>query len=112
MRILRASAAFALAFSLSQSFPLAEPALAAEHDLARGESIYGSTCSTCHNSGIMGAPKPGDKAAWVDRIAGGFDLMVAHSLNGFNGMPARGGRSSLTDTDVADAVAFMVSKSR
>jgi len=62
---------------------------------------------------MMGAPKPGDKAAWKDRIAQGEDVMTKKSIDGFTGkagmMPARGGNPDLTDEEVANAVAYLAS---
>ena len=31
----------------------------------------------------MGAPKPGDAAAWAPRIAQGMDVLKSHAINGF-----------------------------
>ena len=30
-----------------------------------GEAIYNSVCTACHATGVAGAPKTGDKAAWA-----------------------------------------------
>lgn len=88
------------------------PALAAKADLNHGEKIYNQICSACHASGIAGAPKVGDQAAWKDRIAEGLPTLEQHAINGYESMPARGGDSGLSDADVKDAVAYMVEKSR
>ena len=32
-----------------------------------GEDIVGKTCNTCHGTGLLGAPKVGDKAEWGKR---------------------------------------------
>ena len=74
-----------------------------------GEQVFKSVCSMCHGSGVMGAPKFGDKAAWAPRIKQGEDTLVQHALHGIRMMPARGGRSSLTDAEVKAAVHYMVS---
>ena len=34
-----------------------------------GEQVYNQVCKTCHESGVAGAPKVGDKAAWGKIIA-------------------------------------------
>lgn len=94
------------------SLLFAAPALAAKPDIKHGENIYNQVCAMCHASGIAGAPKVGDPAAWKDRIAEGLPTLEKHALDGYNGMPARGGNSSLSDDDVKDAVAYMVEKSR
>jgi len=36
-----------------------------------GVDVYGQVCKTCHEAGLAGAPKMGDKAAWASRIAQG-----------------------------------------
>jgi cytochrome c551/c552 len=76
-----------------------------------GEQVYQSVCKTCHESGLAGAPKFGDKAAWVTPIALGYNVLIQHAINGLqrNGkvMPPKGGNPDLTDTEVARAVAYM-----
>lgn len=75
-----------------------------------GSKVYGSACATCHDAGIAGSPKIGDKAAWVPRIAAGKMYEVA--LKGKGGMPAKGGNASLSDADVKAAVDYMVASSK
>ena len=75
-----------------------------------GEQVYGQVCKTCHEGGLAGAPKFGDKAAWAKVVAQGEKLSYDHALNGIRAMPARGGNSDLTDDEVKRAVAFMMSK--
>ena len=81
-----------------------------------GKGVYDKACQTCHNAGIAGAPKTGDKSAWIDRIGQGMDALNNHAINGYQGadgvMPAKGGNMSLSDGDVMNAVAFMVESSR
>lgn len=85
-------------------------------ELARGQAIWEGTCKVCHQLGIAEAPRIGDAAAWAPRIAQGMDTLVSHAINGFTGehgsMPPKGGNASLTDEDVAAAVAYMVSQSK
>lgn len=75
-----------------------------------GEQIVKTVCATCHQTGVAGAPKIGDKAAWAPRIKEGFDALVKDAIKGIRGMPPRGGDSSLTDAEVARAVAFMANQ--
>ena len=81
-----------------------------------GKGVYDKACQACHNAGIAGAPKTGDKSAWIDRIGQGMDTLNNHAINGYQGadgvMPAKGGNMSLSDGDVINAVAFMVESSR
>lgn len=77
-----------------------------------GEKIYKGLCFSCHDMGVAGAPKLGDKAAWAPRIATGMDALHASSLNGKNAMPAKGGNPALSDAEVAAAVDWMVAQSK
>ena len=79
--------------------------------MVKGEQVYNATCAACHATGVMGAPKLGDKAAWQPRLAQGKDTVYSHSLNGLKLMPPKGGNASLKDEDVKAAVDFMLSKS-
>lgn len=76
-----------------------------------GGEIYQQLCGACHTSGAGGAPQL-VQAAWTQRIAQGQDVMVRHSIEGFQGeyglMPARGGNPSLTDEQVEATVVWMV----
>lgn len=79
---------------------------------ANGKATYDATCAACHASGAAGAPKLGDKAAWIPRLQGGLTALTASALKGKGIMPAKGGNSSLADGDVAAAVEYMVSKAK
>ena len=76
-------------------------------DLAAGEQLYKSVCFACHQVGVAGAPKFGDKAAWEPLIAAGMDQMIKISLEGKGAMPPRGG-STASDEEVIAAVHYMV----
>jgi cytochrome c5 len=75
-----------------------------------GEQVYGQVCKTCHDAGLAGAPKTGDKAAWGKVIAQGANTTFNHAINGIRAMPPRGGNSDLTDDEVKRAVVFIASK--
>ena len=66
-----------------------------------GQQVFAQVCKTCHEAGIAGAPKVGDKAAWAPRIAEGESTLLQHAINGFQGksgvMPPKGGNPTLTD---------------
>lgn len=76
-----------------------------------GEEVVKAVCSMCHTAGLMNAPKIGDKAQWQPRIAQGYETLVKHAIEGIRTMPARGGNPSLTDSEVASAVANMANAS-
>lgn len=71
------------------------------------EGTYNTNCGVCHNSGMAGAPKPGDDAAWATRLEKGMDAVVANAINGINAMPAKGMCMTCTDEQLAEVVAFM-----
>ncbi|MCG6887308.1 MAG: c-type cytochrome [Proteobacteria bacterium] len=77
-----------------------------------GEKTYKMACFACHGTGAAGAPKFGDKAAWAPRIKQGMATLDEHAIKGFKAMPAKGGRSDLSDADVKAAVAYMVKNSQ
>jgi cytochrome c5 len=96
---------------------VAAPAPVAVADAAdggKGADVFKKTCAMCHQTGVAGAPKLGDKADWGPRIAQGKDTLYKHAIEGFNGnkgaMPAKGANPSLSDEDVKATVDFMVSK--
>lgn len=79
-----------------------------------GDQVYGQVCKTCHEAGLAGAPKMGDKAAWASRIAQGQAALVAHAVAGYQGkagvMPPKGGNADLTDAEVERAVVHMANQ--
>jgi cytochrome c5 len=81
-----------------------------------GEETFQTVCGGCHASGVGGAPKVGDHAAWAARIGQGKATLYEHALKGFNGragvMIAKGGRGDLPDELVKETVDYMVKKSQ
>jgi|OpeIllAssembly_1097287.scaffolds.fasta_scaffold111457_3 cytochrome c5 len=85
---------------------------AADSELKLGQEIYVQVCAACHDSGLAGAPKLGDKVAWAPRIAQGIEKMLKSAIQGKGGMPPRGGQAGLSDEKIKAAVSYMVSKSK
>ncbi len=79
---------------------------------ADGKQVFDSTCTACHSTGVAGAPKLGDKAAWAPRIKQGMDTLLQSALKGKGAMPPKGGNASLSDADVRAAIEFMVSQAK
>jgi len=78
-----------------------------------GEETYNRFCFSCLASGVAGAPKLGDKAAWAPRIAKGQALLLQSTLRGVPpGMPAMGLCTSCTAEDLETVVDYMVQQSR
>jgi cytochrome c5 len=75
-----------------------------------GENTYKQVCAACHASGVLNAPKFGDKAMWAPLIAEGQITLTAHAYVGVRGMPPKGGNPNLPVEGFSDAVAYMANK--
>jgi cytochrome c5 len=75
-----------------------------------GPALYAAVCQTCHATGLVGAPRFGDHAAWAPRIAKGKATLYEHALKGFNAMPAKGARTDLSDELIKAGVDYLVLK--
>lgn len=82
------------------------PALAYALD---GKSVYVRTCAACHELGVSGAPRLGDRAAWAPRLQAGIAALRASVLRGKGAMPPKGGNANLSDADAEAAVGYMIS---
>lgn len=85
-------------------------AAVAEADI--GKHRYETTCKICHDTGLAGAPKFGDKSDWKPRIAQGMDQMVKTAITGLGAMPPRGTCNSCSDEEIKKTVEYMVSHSQ
>ncbi|MEH6433545.1 c-type cytochrome [Massilia sp. DD77] len=110
-----AATAAPIATAPAAAAPAAAPAPAAAAPAVAsadtGKNTYNAACVACHGTGIAGAPKLGDKAAWAARIKQGDAVLYEHAIKGFQGkagmMPPKGG-STAPDADVKAAVDYMV----
>jgi len=94
--------------SIERSLPEVDPS--AGGGPLPGEKAYESTCAVCHATDAMGAPVVGNKARWEKIMEQGIDTVYGHAINGFNGMPAKGGKASLSDDEVKVIVDYMIAK--
>lgn len=88
--------------------PGASAPAAATAATGKGKAVFDTVCMVCHATGVAGAPKAGDKAAWAPRVKTGMDALHTSALKGKNAMPPKGGNMSLSDADVMAAVDYMV----
>ena len=111
-----AAATAAVAPASPPTAPVAAPAAAAPEAPAAtvasagagaGQSLYKELCVTCHATGVVGAPKFGDKTAWAPRIKTGLDALTASVVNGKGAMPAKGGSATASEADIRAAVVYM-----
>ena len=88
---------------------LTKPAAAAPVNVpATPEAAFQQVCSACHATGVNGAPKIGDHAAWGPRIAQGKETLYKDAIAGKGNMPPKGGTNWPDDT-VRKVVDYMVS---
>ncbi|GAB3630400.1 cytochrome C [Pandoraea terrae] len=106
------TAAAAAAATAMASLKTAAPAAAGGSSADAGKKLYDTVCMACHASGVMNAPKFGDKAAWAPRIKTGMDTLHNAALKGLNAMPPKGGASTASDDDVKAAVDYMVNAAK
>jgi len=72
-----------------------------------GEEIVKGQCIKCHGTGVNGAPKIDDRAAWSKRMGQGLQATVASATRGHGKMPARGGMADLNDLELRAAILYM-----
>ena len=73
------------------------------------DDIIAKHCNACHGTGLLGAPKIGDTAAWKERAdhQGGLDGILAKAITGINAMPPKGTCTSGSDEDLKGAIEKM-----
>lgn len=77
-----------------------------------GEEVYDKVCKVCHEQGVAGAPKLGDKVAWAPRIATGMDTLLNTVHTGKGAMPPKGTCMDCTEAEFKATVEFMTSKAK
>lgn len=78
----------------------------ANRPLASGEAVYAAQCVACHATGLAGAPKFGDAAAWGPRNATGYEALLTSALKGKGAMGAQGG-GAFRDAEIGRAVVHL-----
>ncbi|RPI45860.1 MAG: cytochrome c5 family protein, partial [Betaproteobacteria bacterium] len=87
-----------------------EPIGGGTPDVVRtSEQIVQNQCGKCHQTGLGGAPKIGERAEWIPRLKKGLDTLVASAIHGHGQMPARGGLPDLSDQEIRGSIVYMFS---
>ncbi|MDP1893290.1 MAG: c-type cytochrome [Hydrogenophaga sp.] len=78
----------------------------ANRPLQAGDAVYKAQCAACHDSGLAGAPKFGDAAAWAPRVTTGYEALLTSALKGKGAMGAQAG-GAFSDIEIGRAVVHM-----
>lgn len=78
-----------------------------------GAQVYKYKCYECHDRNTQGAPMPGDNYEWSIRYQKGFDVLLKHSIYGYNRgvMPIRGGCRDCSEKELSNALIYMLKSS-
>lgn len=79
---------------------------------ADGKAVYDKSCGSCHNKGLMGAPKLGDKAKWEPLIKNGQAALEEAVLKGKGKMKPKAGNSALTADDIKASTEYMIKQAQ
>jgi len=74
------------------------------------QQLYEGGCMACHGTGVAGAPKTGDAAAWQARAGVGIDGLLSSAISGKGAMPPKGG-STYTDEQLRSVIEFILGES-
>jgi Cytochrome c5 len=90
------------------------------HDLAAGrekkfptsgKDVYLENCAVCHDQGVNGAPKIGDKKVWVPLIAQNMDVLIERTMHS-DAHPKQGACKLCSTGELIEAIKYMVSRSK
>lgn len=85
------------------------------NDKNAGEKIFKHFCIACHGNPPMidmNAPRIGDKKAWGNYQRMGITTLMQMTITGTGAMPARGGCFECSDTELREAVKYILEKNK
>ena len=74
------------------------------------QQLYEGACLACHASGVAGAPKVGDGAAWQARLGDGINALLTSAVKGKGAMPPKGG-STYSDDQLRMVIEYILAES-
>lgn len=91
----------------SEPPPVTAPVASAPQPGADVMDKWARSCALCHVTGNAGAPRIGNAEEWAPRLAQGMDVLLQHTLEGFNDMPPLGYCMSCERDDFVALIEFM-----
>ena len=73
-----------------------------------GKQAFEEVCAGCHEEGLDGAPRTGDREAWDERSWLWEAVLFEHARSGYKEMPAKGGDAELDEATVTKAAEYML----
>jgi len=73
-----------------------------------GQQAYEEICAGCHEEGLDGAPRTGDRDAWDGLSQLWEAVLFEHARSGYEDMPAKGGEAALDEVTVTKAAEYMM----
>ena len=83
-----------------------------EVKMKKGQACYEASCAVCHSAAGMGAPVTGSKDDWKHILTKGEAVILKNAIEGFNGMPPKGGNMDIPDAKMKDIVDYMINESK
>lgn len=80
----------------------------AQTEIRSGKAVFKAVCSTCHTTGMLGAPKVSNTAQWKRRFSKGIETLYSHAIHGFGKMPPQG--ATLPEKEVKAAVRYILKR--
>ena len=69
--------------------------------------LWTNSCALCHVTGVGGAPIVGKVDDWADRLEQGSELLLKHTVEGYNNMPPLGYCMACEKDDFVALIEFM-----
>lgn len=82
--------------------------IAVAADRATGREIFVQNCALCHVHGVAMAPRIDNQAEWEPRLSLGRQALLTSVLRGKGGMPPKGGNASISDSQAAASLDYML----
>lgn len=83
---------------------------AAKVSAEAGQKVYEKVCQICHATGVAGAPKFKDNAAWKERGAQGMTVLLEHVEKGYKTMPPKGSCAECSNEELESAILYMLTQ--